>query len=155
MEAASARLEEIGNQRSTPAVNEKVTLLRLLGRIDEAMVLANEAVRQARFGGDREMLLLARIRRAVLLHAQGKSDRALVELADCATEAGAHDWPQVEAFALQHRGRVSFDREDYEAALRDFRDALTIRVRIRAEAELIDGSMLAIAITESKLGHPV
>ena len=37
-------------------------LLRLLGRLDEAYEVANEAVRQARFTGDREQLLGARIR---------------------------------------------------------------------------------------------
>ena len=51
-------------------------LLRLLGRLDEAYEVANEAVRQARFTGDREQLLGARIRRAQVLQYQGKYEEA-------------------------------------------------------------------------------
>ena len=60
LQAAGERLDEIGGQRNTDALNEKVGLLRLVGRIDEAWDMANDALRQARFSGDREELCLAR-----------------------------------------------------------------------------------------------
>nr|WP_241732322.1 hypothetical protein [Galbitalea soli] len=148
-DALNQRLDELGVQRSSTALNEKVGLLRLSGRLDEAWDVANEAVRQARFGGDRERLALARVRRAQVQQFQGRLDAALAELSDCVHEAHTHNWANAEAFALQHRGKVHFDLGELDAALRDFRDALTIRVRIKASADQIDSSMIAIAIVES------
>ncbi len=147
--ALGERLDELGEQRSAAALNEKVGLLRLAGRLDEAWDVANQAVRQARFGGDREQLVLARIRRAQVQQFMGRLDAALQELSDCAREAQAHGWQAAEGFALQHRGKVHFDRGEYPEALRDFKDALSIRVRIKASPDQVDSSMLAIAITES------
>lgn len=149
--AAEARLAELGQLRSLSALNEKVELLRLLGRLDEAMVIANEAVRQSRFAGDREELVIARTRRAQVLQFQGKIDPALVDLTDCINEALAHSWDGAAAFALQSRGSIRFDQQDYSAARHDYREALTLRVRTKAPAESIDACMVAIAVTDSYL----
>lgn len=151
LQAASERLDEIGGQRNTEALNEKVGLLRLAGRLDEAWDMANDALRQARFSGDREELCLARIRRAQVQHYRGKLEPALIELTSCVDEARGHDWATVEALALHERGKVHFDLEDLKAALLDFRTAVTIRVRIGASADEVDSSMVAIAIAESFL----
>ncbi|WP_240034796.1 hypothetical protein [Glaciihabitans arcticus] len=148
-EAAEERLAELGELRSREALNEKVGLLRILGRLDEAWTIANEAMRQARFTGDREELLRARVRRAQVLQFQGKLDAALIDLSDCVVEAHAHGWATAESFALQHRGKVHFDLEDYTAARADFRDSLTLRVQVKAPSDQIDSSMVAIAVTES------
>ena len=148
-EAAEERLAELGELRSREALNEKVGLLRILGRLDEAWTIANEAMRQARFTGDREELLFARVRRAQVLQFQGKLDTALVDLNDCVVEAHSHGWASGESFALQHRGKVHFDLEDYPAARADFREALTLRVQVKAPSEQIDSSMVAIAVAES------
>jgi len=147
--AVEARLAELGDQRSVPALNERASLLRLAGRLDEALEISNEAVRQARTGGDREQLLTARMRHAQVLQSQGKLEAALAELDDCVLEAASHDWARTEAFALQHRGKVRFDLHDYRAASRDFRDALTIRVRLSSPPVEIDGSMIAILVSDS------
>lgn len=151
LNAAGERLDEIGDQRNTAALNEKVTLLRLVGRLDEAWDMANGALRQARFSGDREELCLARIRRAQVQHYLGKLDPALIELSSCVDEARAHDWAAAEATALHSRGKIHFDSKDLKSALLDFRTAVTIRVRIGAAAEDVDSSMMAIAIAESFL----
>jgi len=148
-EAARDRLEELGELRSLDALGEKVGLLRILDRLDEALVVANEAVRQSRFTGDREQLLKSRIRRAQVLQRLGKLDPALVDLTDCVDEALSHDWEDTEAFALQHRGKVLFEMQDYAAARSDFNDALKIRIRIKAPSEQVDSSMVAIAVAES------
>ena len=147
--ALEERLEELGDQRSAAALNEKVELFRLAGRLDEAWDIANQAVRQARFGGDREMLALARVRRAQVQQALGKLEPALTDLTDCVTESHAHDWSATEAFALQQRGRVNFDMENYLAARRDISDALTVHVRIKSSPDEVDASMIAIQITET------
>ena len=151
LKAAGERLDEIGEQRNTEALNEKVTLLRLVGRLDEAWDMANGALRQARFSGDRQDLCLARIRRAQVQHYLGKLDSALIELTSCVDEARAHDWAGAEARALHARGLVHFDSQELKAALLDFRTAVTIRVRIGAPADDVDSSMVAIAIAESFL----
>ena len=78
--AAGARLAELGNLRSLAALNEKVALLRLVGRLDEAWEIANEALRQSRFTGNREQAVASRIRRAQVLQFQGKLEEAVSEL---------------------------------------------------------------------------
>jgi tetratricopeptide (TPR) repeat protein len=153
LRAAGERLDELGELRNTEALNEKVTLLRLVGRLDEAWDTANEALRQARFSGDRKELCLARIRRAQVQHYLGKLDAAMIELSSCVDEARAHDWAAAEATALHERGKVNFDLGELKAALLDFRTAVTIRVRIGADADDVDSSMVAIAIAESFLNE--
>ncbi|MCU1423956.1 MAG: hypothetical protein JWM51_247 [Microbacteriaceae bacterium] len=147
--ALEVRLAVLGDQRSAAALNEKVELFRLAGRLEEAWDFANQAVRQARFGGDREMLTLARVRRAQVQQAMGKPEPALTDLNDCVNEAHAHDWAATEAFALHQRGRVNFDLENYESARRDFADALKVLVRIKSSPDEVDASMIAIQITET------
>lgn len=151
LQAAGARLDELGELRSADALNQKVELLRLVGRLDEAWDMAQAALRQARFSGDREELCLARIRRAMVQRELGKHEPALVELTSCVEEARVHDWASAEAFALLERGKVHFEQKDLQAALLDFRTAVTIRVRIGASAHDVDSAMVAIAIAESFL----
>ncbi|WP_233265506.1 hypothetical protein [Leifsonia sp. AG29] len=148
MHAAEERLEELGSLRSLSALNEKMVLLRLLGRLDEAMVVANEAVRQARFTGDREQLLGARIRRAQVLQYQGKADEAVVELTSCADEAQGREWTALEAFAVQNRGKVYFDVKDYDNALADMTAAVFLREKMGASAAEIEGALTAVAVVQ-------
>jgi tetratricopeptide (TPR) repeat protein len=148
-EALELRLAELGNGRSREILNERVGLLRLAGRLDEALDVANQALREARFGGDRQELVLARMRRAEVQQSLGKLDAALAELSDCVAEARSHDWPIAQAFALQHHGMVQFELGQFAAAARDFREAAAVRVRIKAPAEQVDISMLALSVAES------
>ena len=149
MRAAGERLEELGSLRSLSALNEKVVLLRLLGRLDEALEIGNEAVRQARFTGDREQLLGARIRRAQVLQYQGKADEAVVELTSCADEAQGREWTALEAFAVQNRGKVHFDVGDYDEALADMKSAVFLREKMGASAAEIEGALTAVAVVQS------
>ncbi|WP_108248897.1 hypothetical protein [Planctomonas deserti] len=151
LRAAGDRLDDLQNQRSLAAITEKVTLLRVVGRIDDAWTMANEAVRLARFTGDRETLLAARIRRAQVQHYQEKFEVALMELSGCVNEAHAHDWIDLEVLALQARGRAYFDRRDYRRALVDFEDANGIRERNNLPAEPYDATTVAIAVTRELL----
>lgn len=144
--AVDQRLLELGEERSLSALGERTDLLRLAGRIDEAMDVANEAVRQARFDGERERLVAARIRRAVVQQYSAKPDAALVELSECATEAANYGWAQTEALALQHRGTVNFELDRLDDAVRDLNDALIIRIRLNASPEQIDSTMIALGV---------
>lgn len=123
-------------------------LLRLLGRLDEAIVVGNEAVRQARFTGDREQLLGARIRRAQVLQYQGKLDEAIVELTGCVDEARGRDWSALEAFAVQNRGKCYFDHADYENALSDMTAAVFLREKLGASPAEIEGALTAVAVVQ-------
>ncbi|MCW4385341.1 hypothetical protein OH146_06090 [Salinibacterium sp. SYSU T00001] len=149
LNGVAARLEELGELRSSSALNEKVELLRLVGRLDEAWDLANQTLRTARFSTTRDEICLARIRRAMVQRDLGKPEQALAELTSCVDEARAHEWAAIEARALLERGRAQFDLGEYKAALLDFRAAVTIRVRINASAVDVDHAMMATAIAES------
>jgi tetratricopeptide (TPR) repeat protein len=151
VDAAQARLDELGDRRDTVSLGEKIGLLRMTGRVDDAWAMANEVVRLVRFTGDRSQLVLARMRRAQVLQARGKLDEALIEFNDCVAEAHMHDWASEEGFALQHRGKLLFELGRYADAARDFRDALTIRVRLHSSPDLIDASMIAISVAEAHL----
>jgi tetratricopeptide (TPR) repeat protein len=147
--AASERLDELGKLRSLSALNEKVVLLRLLERLDEAFTIANEAVRQARFSGDRELALGARIRRAQVQQYQGKYPAALQELGLCVEEAQTHEWGALEAIATLARGKVQFEMADYEAALVDFKAAVFLMEKQGASLDQLESSLVAVAVTES------
>ena len=137
--------------RSLSALNEKTVLPRLLGRLDEAIEVANEAVRQARFTGDREQLLGARVRRAQVLQYQGKTDEAIVELTGCVDEARGREWTALEAFAIQNRGKVWFDTGDFENALADMTAAVFLREKLGASPAEIQAALTAVAVVQSAL----
>jgi tetratricopeptide (TPR) repeat protein len=151
LRAAGDRLIELGELRSLSALSEKVALLRLVGRLDEAWEVANEAVRLARFTGDREQLLGSRIRRAQVLQYQGKLDEAHKELSGCVDEARIHEWTALEAFASQHRGKVLFDQNEFEGAVADFTTAVSLREKLGASADELESSLIALAVAESFL----
>jgi len=113
--------------------------------------VANEAVRQARFTGDREQLLGARVRRAQVLQYQGKADEAVVELTGCVDEARGREWTALEAFAIQNRGKVYFDTGDYENALADMTSAVFLREKLGASPAEIQAALTAVAVVQSAL----
>lgn len=147
------RLEEIGSQRSLPALLERVWLLKVLGRFDEAKSLSEQSVRQARMGGTRKDLLRARILHASVSHSRGQSAAADQELTTCAEEAEGQGWPSIAAFALQHRGRVHFDNRDYAAARRDFKQSLFFRQQSGADQEELDAALLAVDTADRRWAH--
>ena len=67
------RLDEIGEQRSLPALLERVWLLKVLGRPEDALVLSEQSVRVARMAGTRKDLLRARILHASVVQVRGGS----------------------------------------------------------------------------------
>jgi tetratricopeptide (TPR) repeat protein len=149
LRAAGDRLDELGSLRSMSALNEKTVLLRLLDRLDEALTIGTEAVRQARFTGDREQLIGARIRRAQVLQYLGKFDEAVVELSDCVTEARGREWTALEAFAIQSRGKVYFDMKEYDNALSDMTAAVFLREKLGASPAEIEGALTAVAVVQA------
>lgn len=149
--AAEERLAQIAHLRSLAATNERVALLRMLGRLDEALEAAQDAYRQSRFTGAREDALAARVRRAVVHQYQGKAETALRELDGCVDEARTHEWTALAAFALQHRGKTRFDLGELELALADFEEALRLRTEAGAQADQIESSKFAVRVTRDRL----
>lgn len=150
-DAAQARLAEIGRYRSLTALNERVTLLRLLDRLDEAFEVAQMALRQSRFTGSREDSLAARIRRAQVMHAQGKLEPALHELTGCVEEAVAHEWAPLAGFALQQRGKVRFELGDFQEALDDFERAAAYRQADGVPQDQERASRYAVRVARARL----
>jgi tetratricopeptide (TPR) repeat protein len=138
------RLDAIGGQRSLPALMERVWLLKVLGELDEALTVAESAVRQARMAGTRKDLLRARILHATVLQNREQYAAAENELTTCAEEAEGQGWSGIAAFAVQHRGKVQYDRGDYEAARSDFKQALFLRQESGATDDELQVTLQAV-----------
>ena len=153
LKAVGERLAEIGDMRSLSALCEKAWLLKVAGQLDEALDLANQCVRLARFTGDRKGLMQPRMLRAQVLQFRGAYDEALHELSSLINEAHTHEWSMLEALALQHRGKVYFDQREYKLALADFKASIRLRTDLGASDEELESSTLAVKVTESFLGR--
>lgn len=146
----SERLAELGDQRSLPALLERVWLLKVLGHLDQALELSDESVRLARISSTRLDLLRARILHGTVLQFRGAYAAAARELAACGVEAEGQGWPLLAAFAYQHLGKVHFDAGDYDAAKADFKRALFLRRDGGAADEELESTLLAIDATERR-----
>jgi tetratricopeptide (TPR) repeat protein len=142
--ACQERLDEIGEQRSLPALLERVWLLKVLDRCEDALVISEQSVRVARMAGTRKDLLRARILHATVLQARGAYAAADQELTTCAEEADGQGWASIAAFAYQHRGKVNYDAGDFEAARKDFKRALFLRQESGATQEQLESTLLAV-----------
>ena len=138
------RLDEIGEQRSLPAILERVWLLKVLGRPEDALVLSEQSVRVARMAGTRKDLLRARILHASVVQTRGAFAAAEQEITMCADEAEGQGWSAIGAFAYQHRGRVHFDAGEFDLARRDFKRALFLRQESGAADDQLESTLLAI-----------
>ena len=66
LDACRARLAELGEQRSLSSLLERVWLLKVLDRLEDALVISEESVRVARMAGTRKDLLRSRILHATI-----------------------------------------------------------------------------------------
>jgi tetratricopeptide (TPR) repeat protein len=153
LKAVGDRLLELGDMRSMSALCEKAWLLKVAGQLDEALDVANQCVRLARFTGDRKGLMQPRMLRAQVLQFRGAYEEALHELSSLINEAHTHDWRMLEALSLQHRGKVYFDQGEYRSALLDFKAAVRLRTDLGATDEEMESALIAVAVTESFLGR--
>ncbi|MGZ0711796.1 tetratricopeptide repeat protein (plasmid) [Coraliomargarita sp. W4R53] len=144
------RLDEIGEQRSLPSLLERVWLLKVLGRADDALVISEQSVRVARMAGTRKDLLRARILHASVQQIRGAYAAAEQELVACAEEAEGQGWASIAAFAYQHRGKVYFDEGDFELARKDFKRALFLRQDAGATEAQLESTLLAIDTVERR-----
>jgi tetratricopeptide (TPR) repeat protein len=146
--AAHERLAELGELRSLSALNEKVDLFRLTGQLDAAWDVANQALRQARFTGNREDLASCRIRRARVAQFQGKLEEAAAELTHCVLDAETHEWTLIAGYARANRGRVYFEQNNLAGALADFTAAVTQLEQGGAGIDELEGALTGLTVVE-------
>lgn len=144
------RLDELGDQRSLPALLERVWLLKVLGKLEDALVVSEQAVRVARMAGTRKDLLRARVLHATVQQFRGAYAAAVHELNMCAEEAEGQGWAALAAFACQHRGKVHYDAGDYAAARTDFKRALFLRQESGAPEDQLESTLLAIEAADRR-----
>lgn len=144
------RLAEIGEQQSLPALLERIWLLKVLGDLEAAGAVAEQAVRVARMAGTRKDLLRARILHATVLQFRGAYAAAEQELTACADEAEAQRWAGIAAFAYQHRGKTRFDAGDFDGARADFKRALFLR---QDSTDQLESMLLAIDAADRRLAQ--
>ncbi|GAA4674536.1 tetratricopeptide repeat protein [Frondihabitans cladoniiphilus] len=143
-DAIEARLAELGASRSTSALGERADLLRMLGRLDEALAISEEAFRLAHFTGDRADSTAARIRRAYVFKEQGRLERALNDLHTSRISAATEEWHELEAAAAELEGYTLFDLHRYEEAQAALTVALNAYEKAGAPAERTNGLRVAI-----------
>lgn len=148
LDECANRLAEIEDQRSLPAMLERVWLLKVLDRLDEALTLADDTVRQARMAGTRKDVLRARVLHATILQYRGAHAAAEQELTTCADEAEGHGWASIAAFAHHHNGKNSYDAGDYDSARESFKRSLFLRRESGAEDRDLEIVLLAIEAVE-------
>ncbi len=144
------RLAEIESQRSLPAMLERVWLLKVLDRLDEAHALAEETVRQARMAGTRKDVLRARVLHATVLQYRGAHSAADQVLATCAAEAEGQRWHSIAAFARQHQGKNAYEAGDLEHARESFKQELFLRREAGADERELETVLLAIEMIERR-----
>jgi tetratricopeptide (TPR) repeat protein len=110
------RLRQLGQSRSTDALAERAELLRLLGRLDEALTVAEEVFRLTMFTGERQDKVAARVRRAHVLHDLGRYERAASEAAMARGTAATEEWPELEGAAAELEGWSLYELSRYEEA---------------------------------------
>lgn len=142
--ALEGRLAELGASRSTAALGERADLLRLLGRLDEALAISEEAFRLAHFTGDRADSTAARIRRAYVFKEQGRLERALNDLHTSRISAATEEWHELEAAAAELEGYTLYDLGRYEEARGSLSAALAAYEKAGAPVERTNGLRVAI-----------
>jgi len=142
--AAQRRLDEIVDYRGLLELVEKIGLYVALDRLDDARTTATEAMRQARFGNDREPLMQAKIASARILRADGRSEQAVSQLTDVVIEAETLRRTDLIADALRQRALCRLALDEPEPARADLNEALAILVRSNAAPREIDTTMIAV-----------
>lgn len=151
LRAVGERLTELGGMRSLAALSEKASLLCLADQLEEALATANQALREARFTGDRETTARARVRRASVLRRQGKTAQATKDLSDVIAEASTHEWRHTEAQARVQRAGAHFDADELEAAAADLRTGADLERRLQVPDAELESTLAALEIVESRL----
>ncbi|WP_306232978.1 hypothetical protein [Agrococcus beijingensis] len=148
--AAARRLRELGKERSLAAVSERAWLLESIGRLDEALAVAGEAVAMARTSGSRDRVAEARLLRAAVVQTRGDLQTALRECTAIIAEARSNDWVELWAHALQQRGTVHFALAHWHEACVDFTVAVELCREATLPAEQLEAAEIALLVATDR-----
>lgn len=161
--ARVAELEEFGPDGDT----ERVPLLRMLGRLDEAETLGWQVMERNGGPGSKEDLLMtgvlpveaakSAIRLAHVLHWKEDYDAAddlysaVLRSLENARMNDDDRVPELEAFTHQHLGKMRFDQDRAPTAKLHFEQALKIREEIGAPEDQIESSRQALRVVQQRI----
>ena len=132
------RLADLADEPST--AGERVELLRILGRLDEALELATADHARLVEGGQSRSSTAAVMRLAHVKHWRGELPGAQALLTSALSQAGAEHDPLLVGLALQLRAASRYDAGDVDGALADATAALKHRRQIGAPADQVEAS---------------
>ncbi len=153
--AVQARLDALGDDPET--TGERVGLLRMLGRLDEALTVARAhhqaLLAEVRSGPSGALdsdaadtrATAAAIRLAHVHHWRGEHAAADALLTSALSHAGAHGHAELVGYALQHRAKNRFDAGDLHGAIADVTAALQHRRQHELPDEQLASSEQAYA----------
>lgn len=148
--AAARRLRHLRRERSLAAVSERAWLLESIGRLDEALEAAGEAVALARASGSRDRVAEARLLRAAVVQTRGDLRTALRECTAIIAESRSNDWVELWAHALQQRGTVHFALGQWQESCTDFTVAVELCREARLEASQLEAAELALLVATDR-----
>jgi hypothetical protein len=151
--AATDNLARLAGRRDLAARGERVVLLRILGRLDEAEREGRAAYEMATREGTPRQQVAALLRLAHVLQFRREwaaSDRAFGEALARAEALGE---PLMLAFAQQHAGRNHVDQSRHAEAVAAFRAALAIREAHHAPADQLESTRGALRAAETRLAR--
>jgi len=152
-ESAVAYLSHIDGRADLASRGQRVSLLRLLGRLDEAEAEASAALAQARRDGSPRDELGALIRLAHVVQWQRRweeADRLFAEAIERAERLGDDLYT---AFALQHAGRNHIDQGRLDKAIESFENALALRVAVDAPEDQLSSTREALQVARARLSR--
>jgi tetratricopeptide (TPR) repeat protein len=138
-----AELEAPPYEDDPRAVGERVTLLRMLGRLEDAETLARHALTLT--AGHARRQVAASLRLAHVLHWQERFDEADQLFTDALKTAADLGDAALQAFAHQHYGKSLFDQGQLAEAAEQFTAALRLRENVGAPEDQLASSRQALA----------
>lgn len=148
--SVARRLRQLGRERSLAAVSERAWLLESIGRLDDALTAASEAVTLARASGSRDRVAEARLLRASVVQTRGDLGTALRECTAIIAESRSNDWVELWAHALQQRGTVQFALGEWHAACVDFTVAVELCREAELPAEQLEAAEIALMVATDR-----
>jgi tetratricopeptide (TPR) repeat protein len=151
--AGEAYLEHIVDRTDLASRGERVSLLRMLGRLEEAEEEAVAAVNLAQQEGSERQQIAALIRLAHVVQWTRDWTRADELFAEAMTRAVVLADPIMLAFAHQHAGRNHVDQGRFADAISSFEAALALRESAGAPEDQLASTRAALQAVQRRIAN--
>jgi tetratricopeptide (TPR) repeat protein len=151
--AANDYLATIAGRTDLTARGERVGLLRMLGRLDEAAREGEAALALARQEGTARQRVTALLRLAHVRQWRREWESADELFAEALRQAQELADPLMVAFAHQHSGRNHVDQGRHAEAVESFRAALALREAHDAPTDQLESTRGALRAAEARLAE--